>query len=219
MTSVVSLAARERRTQRVRNVAVAALCSALLGAYLLAFGLPDGLPRAGGGAFSQQAMAGPAGVPAAGSLTDDDGVISGVVSVFDDAHPAVSTLDPVLLDAVRAAAVDAAAEGIAVVVISGWRSPQYQERLLEDAVARYGSKEEAARWVATAETSAHVRGGAVDVGPDAALEWLSANGAGYGLCQVYGNEPWHFGYLPDAVTYGCPAMYTDPTEDPRMNPP
>lgn len=95
---------------------------------------------------------------------------------------------------------------------------EYQDRLLQDAVARYGSEAEAARWVATAQTSAHVHGGAVDVVPGAVTEWLSANGAGYGLCRVYGNEPWHFEYLPDAGAAGCPAMYPDPTWDPRMNP-
>jgi D-alanyl-D-alanine carboxypeptidase len=66
---------------------------------------------------------------------------------------------------------------------------EYQDRLLQDAVARYGSEAEAARWVATEQTSAHVHGGAVDVVPGAVTEWLSANGAGYGLCRVYGNEP------------------------------
>ena len=38
----------------------------------------------------------------------------------------------------------------------------------------------------------------------------------YGLCPVYGNEPWHYELRPDAVEYGCPAMYADPTHDPRM---
>ena len=65
---------------------------------------------------------------------------------------------------------------------------------------------------------AHVHGGAVDVGPDAAIAWLALNRVWYGLCQIYGNEPWHFEYLPDAVAYGCPPMYPDPIWDPRMNP-
>ncbi|HET9737332.1 MAG TPA: D-alanyl-D-alanine carboxypeptidase family protein, partial [Solirubrobacteraceae bacterium] len=60
---------------------------------------------------------------------------------------------------------------------SGWRSPQYQEQLLHGAVSEYGSEEEAARWVATAETSAHVSGDAVDIGPSDATAWLSEHGA------------------------------------------
>jgi hypothetical protein len=76
--------------------------------------------------------------------------------------------------------------------------------------------EEAARWVATPETSAHVSGDAVDVGPADARAWLSEHGAGHGLCQVYGNEPWHFELRPEAVDRGCPPMYPDPTHDPRM---
>ena len=76
--------------------------------------------------------------------------------------------------------------------------------------------EEAARWVATPETSAHVSGDAVDIGPLDATAWLSEHGAGYGLCQIYGNEPWHYELRPDAVDDGCPAMYADPTQDPRM---
>jgi hypothetical protein len=40
----------------------------------------------------------------------------------------------------------------------------------------------------------------------------------YGLCQSYGNEPWHYELRPDAVDDGCPPIYADPTEDPRMLP-
>ena len=44
------------------------------------------------------------------------------------------------------------------------------------------------------------------------------HGAGYGLCQIYDNEPWHFELRPDAVDHGCPDRYADPTQDPRMQP-
>jgi D-alanyl-D-alanine carboxypeptidase len=101
-------------------------------------------------------------------------------------------------------------------VNSGWRSPAYQEHLLQDSIAEYGSEAEAARWVATPETSAHVSGDAVDIAPSDAAAWLSANGAAYGLCEIYGNEPWHYELRPEAVDHGCPAMYADPTQDPRM---
>lgn len=87
------------------------------------------------------------------------------ISVFDDDTPSVANLDPDLLDALRRAATDAAAVGVEFVVTSGWRTPEYQARLLRDAVATYGSEAEAARWVATPNTSAHVSGDAVDLGP------------------------------------------------------
>jgi hypothetical protein len=64
--------------------------------------------------------------------------------------------------------------------------------------------------------SPHVSGDAVDVRPSDATAWLSEQGAEYGLCQIYGNEPWHFELRPEALDHGCPAMYADPTQDPRM---
>lgn len=121
-------------------------------------------------------------------------------------------LDPALLDALHRAADDADVE---FVITSGRRSAAYQDRLLREAVVRYGSEAEAARWVATPETSAHVSGDAVDLGP-AAAAWLSEHGAAYGLCRIYRNEPWHYELRPAAVRRGCPPLYADPTHDPRM---
>jgi hypothetical protein len=37
------------------------------------------------------------------------------------------------------------------------------------------------------------------------MEWMSAHGAAFGLCQVYANEPWHFELTADPVG-GCPPM-------------
>jgi D-alanyl-D-alanine carboxypeptidase len=151
-----------------------------------------------------------------GALGEADGAVPDGATVFDDEFPAVANLDPALLGSLRQAATDAAGDGVEFFVDSGWRSPEYQERLLQDAVSEYGSVEEAARWVATPETSAHVSGDAVDVGPFDATAWLSKHGAEYGLCQIYRNEPWHYELRPEATDQGCPAMYADPTQDPRM---
>lgn len=159
-----------------------------------------------------------AGSPREEALRATDGAVPDGVTVFDDDFPAVTKLDPGLLAALRRAATAAAADGVSFVVNSGWRSPAYQDQLLREAVAEYGSEEEAARWVATAETSAHVSGEAVDLGPDLALAWLAEHGAGYGLCQTYANEPWHYELRPGAVDNGCPPLYADPTADPRMQP-
>ena len=116
----------------------------------------------------------------------------------------------------QALIADAAEDGIVLYVNSGWRSPEYQNELLREAVSEYGSAEEAARWVATAATSAHVSGNAVDIGSFTATAWLSEHGAGYGLCQIYGNESWHYELRPVAIDRGCPRMFADPTYDPRM---
>ncbi len=140
------------------------------------------------------------------------------MTVFDDQYPAVANLNPALLGALRQAATDAAGDGIVFYVNSGWRSPKYQEQLLQEAISQYGSEAEASRWVATPNTSAHVTGNAVDLGPSAATAWLSEHGAKYGLCQIYRNEPWHYELRPEAVDHGCPPMYADPTQDPRMQP-
>lgn len=152
----------------------------------------------------------------AAARTATHGALPAGVTVFDDEYPGVANLDPDLLRALRAAAVDAAADGVEFRVNSGWRTRRYQERLLREAVSKYGSEEEAARWVATADTSAHVAGQAVDIGPPAAAAWLAEHGARYGLCQIYRNEPWHYELRREAVDCGCPPRYDNPAHDPRM---
>jgi zinc D-Ala-D-Ala carboxypeptidase len=151
-----------------------------------------------------------------GALGEAGGAVPDGATVFDDEVPGVAKLDSDLLGALRRAAADASGDGVQFHVDSGWRSPAYQERLLREAVSKYGSEAEAARWVATPNTSAHVSGDAVDIEPSGAAAWLSEHGAEYGLCQIYGNEPWHYELRPEAGDHGCPPMYADPTHDPRM---
>ncbi|MFJ8475590.1 M15 family metallopeptidase [Kitasatospora sp. NPDC094011] len=159
--------------------------------------------------------AGPSGLadavsPAPSQASEADGrVPDGVtLSPFDTQAPAVRNLDPELLAAVRRAAGDARAQGIGMHVTSGWRSKAYQQRLLDQAVERYGSLERARQFVNTPERSAHVAGRAVDLGPTNADYWLIQHGAEYGLCQVYGNEVWHF-ELRTAPGGSCPALLPD----------
>ena len=163
----------------------------------------------------------PAGAPPAlggesRDRSDETGRVPDGLTVFDDEVAALANLDPALLEALRRAATDAAAGGVEFTVNSGWRSPEYQDELLREAVSEYGSEEKAARWVATATTSPHVSGAAVDIGQWDATAWLSEHGSAYGLCQIYDNEPWHYELRPDAIENGCPATYADPTYDPRM---
>ena len=151
-----------------------------------------------------------------GALGEADGAVPDGTTVFDDEFPGVANLDSDLLAALRQASTDAADDGVEFFVDSGWRSPEYQSQLFREAISEYGSEEEAARWVATAETSAHVSGDAVDIEHFDSTEWLSEHGAEYGLCQIYSNEPWHYELRPEASDHGCPSMYADPTYDPRM---
>jgi zinc D-Ala-D-Ala carboxypeptidase len=151
-----------------------------------------------------------------GALGEAGGAIPDGTTVFDDEVPGVANLDPALLGALRQAAIDAARDGVEFYVDSGWRSQAYQAHLLHEAISKYGSEREAARWVATPKTSAHVAGDAVDIGHLDATVWLSEHGARYGLCQIYRNEPWHYEPRPEAIDHGCPPMYADPTRDPRM---
>jgi len=141
----------------------------------------------------------------------EDGVIAEgtVVTLADDDVPAIARLDSALLDAMRQAEADAAADGIPPFqVTSGWRSEPYQRWLLEDAIERYGSEEIARQFVASPDRSQHVTGDAVDIVPLDAQLWLIQHGSRYGICQTYANERWHFELAtqPGGV---CPEMKLD----------
>jgi len=158
----------------------------------------------------------PRGIPSLASSshgdahTVDDGYIpvGGSVSPFADDLPAIANLEPGLRAAMQAAATAAIDDGFEFVVTSGWRSPAYQQSLLDDATVTYGSLEEARKWVNTPERSAHVTGDAVDIGFTDADSWLSQHGADYGLCQIYTNEMWHF-ELATSPGGDCPVQKTD----------
>jgi zinc D-Ala-D-Ala carboxypeptidase len=142
----------------------------------------------------------PAIVAGDGSLADGQ-----ILTPFDVWNPAVGRLDPRLLDAIQQAATEASANGISMTITSGWRSPEFQQRLLDSAVAQYGSLAAAREYVQTPEASKHVVGEAVDVGGVGADQWLMANGARFGLCRIYANEVWHFELATDAAG-NCPLL-------------
>lgn len=137
------------------------------------------------------------GMPVA--RADNDGAHSDnqMLTPFDVADPAVGRLEPALLTAIQNAATAAAADGITMTVNSGWRSPDFQQRLLDNAIQTYGSFAAARQYVQTPAASKHVTGQAVDIGGDAADQWLIANGSRFGLCQIYANEAWHFELAAD----------------------
>ena len=124
------------------------------------------------------------------------------------ADATIRRLDPDLRAALTRATYDARAEGVTLVVNSGWRSRAHQQRLFDEAVAKYGSEAEARRYVSTPDGSAHVTGDAIDIGPTDAADWLSRHGSAYGLCQMFANEIWHYEL---ATTPGgeCPEMLPD----------
>lgn len=169
--------------------------------------LPDAGPSAGSDADAPHA-----GAPKANRW--DDGSLPDGAGPHDD-YPGITTLDPDLLAAVRAASDDAAAEGVTVQINAGWRSAAYQQRLIDEAIETYGGWGEAKRWVATVEGSAHTSGEAVDIGDFDAAAWFQENGAHYDLCQIFDNEAWHFELRPGAATDGCPRKYWDASDDPR----
>ncbi|AKK29983.1 M15 family metallopeptidase [Mycobacterium sp. EPa45] len=145
----------------------------------------------------------PAIIAGDGSLADGQ-----IVTPFDVQNPAIGRLDPSLLDAIQQAATAASAAGITMTITSGWRSPEFQQRLLDSAVAQYGSLAAAREYVQTPEASRHVVGEAVDVGGVGADQWLTANGARFGLCRIYANEVWHFELATDPAG-NCPPMLTN----------
>ena len=128
-----------------------------------------------------------------------------MLSPYDVTDPAVGNLDPALRIAVQQATVAAAADGVTMTITSGWRSPEFQQQLLDDAIATYGSLAAARQYVQTPEHSHHVLGQAVDMGGAGADQWLIANGARFGLCQIYANELWHFELATDAAGI-CPPL-------------
>ena len=94
-----------------------------------------------------------------------------------------------------AAQSEARREGVTLVITSGFRTAARQDYLYKRAIARYGSAEEASKWVLPPDKSHHPDGIALDVnypGDPEDTKWLELNGYKYGLCRVYKNEWWHF---------------------------
>lgn len=78
-------------------------------------------------------------------------------------------------------------------VSSGYRSPERQAQLYQEALAKYGSEAEARRWVAPPGNSQHNHGNAADLKflSPAAKEWVHRNASQFGLSFPLNNEDWH----------------------------
>ncbi len=111
-------------------------------------------------------------------------------------------------------------EGVYPVVVSGYRSQQYQETLYHQEIAKNqakglsngDAKKEAENWVAIPGTSEHQLGLAVDINSDNVnstnndvYRWLEKNAYRYGFIYRYpegktnltgiANEPWHYRFV------------------------
>ena len=89
--------------------------------------------------------------------------------------------------------------GYNIGIYSGYRSPEHQGRLYNDALEKYGSPEAARKWVAPPGKSMHNFGLAADLsyGSDAARAWAHENAPSFGLAFRMAHEPWHIELNPD----------------------
>jgi len=92
-------------------------------------------------------------------------------------------------------AAAAAAEGITVVVVSGFRSDAEQAELF--------AANPDPQWVAPPGQSLHRCATELDLGPSGAYAWLAANATRFGFIQRYSWEAWHYGF--DAGPPPCSA--------------
>lgn len=102
-------------------------------------------------------------------------------------------------------------------VSSGYRSPERQAQLWDDALKKYGSESAARKWVAPPGRSQHNHGNAADLKymADAAREWAHANAGNFGLAFPLANENWHVELA--SARGGKPAM-TAAAPGPQMQP-
>jgi hypothetical protein len=83
-------------------------------------------------------------------------------------------------------AAAARADGVALVISSGFRSDAEQAVLF----ARHPDP----RWVAPPGESLHRNATELDLGPRPAYDWLAANAGRFHFAQRYEWEPWHWGF-------------------------
>lgn len=94
---------------------------------------------------------------------------------------------------------------------SGYRSVDEQTSLWNNALAKYGSEQEARKWVAKPGSSNHNHGEAIDVGNYQLI--TDAMAAQYGLYRPMAHEPWHFeriGHKGNKQAYTTPQVPQKP---------
>jgi Transglycosylase SLT domain/D-alanyl-D-alanine carboxypeptidase len=98
-------------------------------------------------------------------------------------------------------AAAARAAGVAVLVVSGFRSDAEQAELF--------AAHPDPTWVAPPGHSLHRCATELDLGPSSAYGWLAANANRFGFVQRYSWEPWHYGF--DAGPPPCSAAAESPS--------
>lgn len=83
-------------------------------------------------------------------------------------------------------AAAAAAAGITLIVVSGFRSDAEQAELF--------AAHPDPKWVAPPGTSLHRCATELDLGPESAYGWIDANASRFGFIQRYSWEAWHMGF-------------------------
>jgi len=83
-------------------------------------------------------------------------------------------------------AAAARAEGVVLMVVSGFRSDAEQAELF--------AANPDPTWVAPPGQSLHRCATELDLGPSSAYAWLAANGGHFGFVQRYSWEAWHYGF-------------------------
>jgi hypothetical protein len=83
-------------------------------------------------------------------------------------------------------AAAAAAAGITLIVVSGFRSDAEQAELF--------AAHPDPKWVAPPGTSLHRCATELDLGPESAYGWIDANATRFGFVQRYSWEAWHMGF-------------------------
>jgi LAS superfamily LD-carboxypeptidase LdcB len=117
----------------------------------------------------------------------------------------------------RTLTAEASAAGLSIIPISGFRTIAYQDSLFQRAIAKHGSEEAAARWVARPGCSEHHTGLAIDIGDEEhpacdveppfeetrVFQWLQENAARFGFELSFPRnnsrgvhyEPWHWRFI------------------------
>lgn len=122
-----------------------------------------------------------------------------------------NSLDKQLVYRFKAAQAAAVKDGQKIYIVSGFRSLSRQETLYKQAIRKYGSADEASKWVAPPLISHHPWGVAIDVNypnEPVGAGWLEVHGYKFGLCRVFDNEWWHFEPVI-APGWKCPALVPD----------
>jgi hypothetical protein len=89
-------------------------------------------------------------------------------------------------------AESAAADGVNLIVVSGFRSNAEQAKLF--------AAHPDPKWVAPPGQSLHRLGTELDLGPAGAYGWLARNAGRFHFVQRYSWEPWHYGFTLNAGT-------------------